>query len=164
MGVGITGISSKDLHVERGGESHEHAHARMLNTGRAGVGETVEFRGSTLGAIAAVASMTSAMRLDFTHPMLAKDNGNKNGQLELSDNTLDSVDHARPVSSPPTKSPAALDIGATSHCMKLLHAPCAGITKAMMPIAVHLPYKITTHNSHEGYLNLPPLLQILPLQ
>jgi hypothetical protein len=36
-------------------------------------GETVEFRGSMLGAIAAVAGTMSTIGLDFTHPVLAKD-------------------------------------------------------------------------------------------
>ena len=75
VGVGIAGISSEDLHVEGGGEGHEETHARMLDTGRVGAGEAMEFRGSALGAIATVASTTSAIGFDFAHPMLAEDNG-----------------------------------------------------------------------------------------
>jgi hypothetical protein len=73
VGVGITGIGGKDLHVERGREGHEETHARVLDAGRVGAGETVEFRGSALGAVAAVTGTTSAIRLDLVHPMLAED-------------------------------------------------------------------------------------------
>jgi hypothetical protein len=72
-------------------------------------------------------------------------------------NMLISVNPTRAASSPPTESLAVLDTGAASHCIKLRHAPCTDITAATVPISVHLPDKSTMQNSHEGYLNLPPL-------
>ena len=74
VSVGIAGVGSEDLHVEGCREGHEQAHARVLDAGRVGAGETMEFRGSALGAITAVAGTTGAIRLNLVHPMLAKDN------------------------------------------------------------------------------------------
>ena len=75
VGAGITGVSSKNLHVEGGGEGHEETHAGVLDAGRAGAGETMEFRGSALGTVAADAGTTSTIGFDFMHPMLPKDDG-----------------------------------------------------------------------------------------
>jgi hypothetical protein len=77
VSIGVTSISSKDLHVEGGGEGHEEAHAGVLNAGRVGAGESMEFRGSTFGSVAAVAGTTSAIGFDFVHPMLAEDDGTR---------------------------------------------------------------------------------------
>jgi hypothetical protein len=75
MSACITCIGSKDLHVERGRESHEQSQAWVFDARRAGAGETVELGSSALGAVAAVEGTTSAIGFKFVHPMLAKDNG-----------------------------------------------------------------------------------------
>ena len=77
VSIGVTGIGSKDLHVERTREGHEQAHARVLDASRVGAGETMEFRSKPLGSVTTVAVTTSAIRFEFLHPMLPEDEGTR---------------------------------------------------------------------------------------